>query len=155
MDTCLRFSFQDFALAPRSPRIRLPAFRSGIGHYTRFQCRLTVGWTRGGGSHTNASAWPCHTGALKPVSMGRAVPITYTDNVCTHSYSYVWYGEKEWTEHIDWMALQGVNVFLAMAGQEEVSGIRPWEQQSDWTPASLSSPCPLPRASRPGASLIS
>jgi hypothetical protein len=52
--------------------------------------------------------------------VARAVPYTYEDNVCTHSYSYVWYGEKEWTEHIDWMALQGVNVFLAMAGQEEI-----------------------------------
>eukprot|EP01047_Picozoa_sp_COSAG01_P034688 COSAG01_NODE_2617_length_7374_cov_7.663505_4_plen_342_part_00 len=93
----------------------------GIGYYTRFSCGLTVGWTRGGGSHTAAESWPCHGAeTLKPVQMSRAVPYTYEDNVCTHSYSYVWYGEKEWTAHIDWMALQGVNVFLAMTGQEEI-----------------------------------
>ena len=92
----------------------------GIGYYARFSCGLTVGWTRGGGSNTAAAAWPCHTGALPQTTVARAVPFTYEDNVCTHSYSYVWYGEKEWTAHIDWMALQGVNVFLAMTGQEEM-----------------------------------
>ena len=55
-----------------------------------------------------------------PMAMGRAVPYTYMDNVCTHSYSYVWYDEEDWVRHIDWMALSGINVFLAMTGQEEV-----------------------------------
>ena len=45
---------------------------------------------------------------------------TFEDNVCTHSYSYVWYDEADWIAHIDWMALQGVNVFYALTGQEEV-----------------------------------
>ena len=92
----------------------------GIGFYTRYYCGLTVGRDKWGGSHTNSSDWPCHGGALKPVSQARAVPYTYQDNVCTHSYSYVWYGESEWTQHIDQMALQGVNVFLALTGQEEI-----------------------------------
>lgn len=42
------------------------------------------------------------------------------DNVCTSSYSYAWYGADQWVQHIDWMALQGVNIFLALTGQEEV-----------------------------------
>jgi alpha-N-acetylglucosaminidase len=93
----------------------------GIGYYVRFHCGLTVGWARGGGSYTSPAAWPCHGSApLRPVRMQRAVPYTYTDNVCTHSHSYVWYGEAEWSAHIDWMALQGVNIFLAMTGQEEI-----------------------------------
>ena len=93
----------------------------GIGYYTRFSCGLSVGWMRGGGRNTKAAAWPCHGSAeLAATVVERAVKYTYEDNVCTHSYSYVWYGIKEWTEHIDWMALQGVNVFLAMTGQEEI-----------------------------------
>ena len=40
--------------------------------------------------------------------------------MCTHSYSYVWYDEEAWSEHVDWMALAGVNVFYALTGQEEV-----------------------------------
>ena len=42
---------------------------------------------------------------------------TFQDNVCTHSYSYVWYSEKEWTQHIDEMALKGINMFYAITGK--------------------------------------
>ena len=48
------------------------------------------------------------------------MPYTFQDNVCTHSYSYVWYGPSEWVQHIDQMALSGINVFYAITGQEEV-----------------------------------
>jgi hypothetical protein len=41
-------------------------------------------------------------------------------NVCTHSYSLVWYSWKDWEEFIDWMAMSGVNLFLALTGQEEI-----------------------------------
>ena len=91
----------------------------GIGYYTRYTCGLTVGRDKWGGSHTKAKSWPC-TASLKPVDMPRAVKYTYQDNVCTHSYSYVWYGEEEWTQHIDEMALNGINVFYAITGQEEI-----------------------------------
>ena len=46
--------------------------------------------------------------ACLQVTKARAVPYSYEDNVCTHSYSYVWYAADQWTAHIDWMALQGV-----------------------------------------------
>jgi alpha-N-acetylglucosaminidase len=42
-------------------------------------------------------------------------------NVCTHSYSLVWYTWEDWQKFIDWMALSGINNFLAMTGQEEVA----------------------------------
>jgi hypothetical protein len=49
----------------------------GIGYYGRFSCGLSVGWKRGGGSHslTNES-WPCHgaTKKLEAVAVERAVP---------------------------------------------------------------------------------
>jgi hypothetical protein len=41
-------------------------------------------------------------------------------NVCTHSYSLVWYDWAAWERFIDWMALSGINFALAMTGQEEV-----------------------------------
>lgn len=41
-------------------------------------------------------------------------------NVCTHSYSLVWYQWSDWERFIDWMALSGINLFLAMTGQEEI-----------------------------------
>merc|ERR1719253_619459 len=41
-------------------------------------------------------------------------------NVCTHSYSLVWYSWQDWQVLIDWFALSGINLVLAMTGQEEV-----------------------------------
>ena len=33
----------------------------------------------------------------------RVVPWSYMMNVCTHSYSLVWYTWEDWQEFIDWM----------------------------------------------------
>jgi hypothetical protein len=92
---------------------------AGIGHYFREFCNFTIGWPRGGGSNVFApAAWPS-IGAT-PVVVARVVPLSYVMNVCTHSYSLVWYDWPAWEKFIDWMALSGINVFLAMTGQEEV-----------------------------------
>ena len=103
-----------FALSQSGDKVKIAAssmseLTYGIGYYTRYTCGLTVGRDKWGGSHTNASSWPCSS-ELKPVTVQRAVKYTYQYNVCTHSYSYVWYGEEEWTQHIDQMALSGINV---------------------------------------------
>jgi alpha-N-acetylglucosaminidase len=103
-----------FALSQSGGKVKIAAssmseLTYGIGYYTRYTCGLTVGRDKWGGSHTNASSWPCSS-ELEPVTVQRAVKYTYQDNVCTHSYSYVWYGEEEWTQHIDQMALSGINV---------------------------------------------
>ena len=44
-------------------------------------------------------------------------------NVCTFGYSTVWWNWKRWEEEIDWMALHGINMPLAMNGQEAI-----WEK---------------------------
>ena len=41
-------------------------------------------------------------------------------NVCTHSYSLVWYDWDDWQSLIDNMALRGINMVLALTGQEEI-----------------------------------
>ena len=41
-------------------------------------------------------------------------------NVCTFSYSFVWWDEKRWEEEIDYMAMKGINMALAFTGQEKV-----------------------------------
>ena len=41
-------------------------------------------------------------------------------NVCTFGYSTVWWDWKRWEEEIDWMALHGINMPLAMNGQEAI-----------------------------------
>lgn len=41
-------------------------------------------------------------------------------NMCTFSYSYQWYDWHSWEKHIDWMALNAINLPLASSGQEEI-----------------------------------
>lgn len=42
----------------------------------------------------------------------------YYQNVCTVSYSFVWWKLEEWKEHVAWMALNGINMALAPVAQE-------------------------------------
>uniref|UniRef100_A0A8C4WWI4 Alpha-N-acetylglucosaminidase n=1 Tax=Eptatretus burgeri TaxID=7764 RepID=A0A8C4WWI4_EPTBU len=44
----------------------------------------------------------------------------FYQNVCTPSYSFVWWSWKRWEYEIDWMALHGVNLALAYTGQEAI-----------------------------------
>lgn len=44
----------------------------------------------------------------------------YYQNVCTSSYSFVWWDWARWEKEIDWMALNGINMPLAFTGQEAI-----------------------------------
>lgn len=47
-------------------------------------------------------------------------------NVCTFGYTTVWWDWKRWERELDWMALHGINMPLAMVGQE-IIWTRLWE----------------------------
>ncbi|XP_015185471.1 PREDICTED: alpha-N-acetylglucosaminidase [Polistes dominula] len=47
----------------------------------------------------------------------------YYQNVCTLGYSSVWWQWEQWEQHLDWMALNGINLALAFVGQEVI-----WER---------------------------
>jgi len=44
----------------------------------------------------------------------------YFFNVCTFSYTMAWWNWEQWERQIDWMAMNGVNLPLAITGQEAV-----------------------------------
>ena len=44
----------------------------------------------------------------------------YFFNVCTFSYTMAWWSWEEWERQIDWMAMNGINLPLAITGQEAV-----------------------------------
>ncbi len=91
---------------------------AAIGIYFRQYCNMTIGWSRGGGSNIfTPNPWPAIGGS--GLSQARSVPYSYIENVCTHSYSLVWFDWNDWSDYIDWMALTGINLNLAMTGQEE------------------------------------
>lgn len=56
----------------------------------------------------------------EPVFKETKMPIRYAYNYCTFSYSMAFWGEEEWRNELDWLALSGVNVVLDMTAQEEV-----------------------------------
>ena len=44
--------------------------------------------------------------------------VRYAYNYCTLSYTFAFFGEEQWQRENDWLALNGVNVVLDLAGQE-------------------------------------
>jgi len=44
----------------------------------------------------------------------------YYQNVCTVSYSFVWWNWTRWEREIDWMAMNGINLPLAFTAQEAI-----------------------------------
>ena len=54
------------------------------------------------------------------LSADALVPQRFFLNYCTFGYSMPWWQWEEWERLIDWMALHGVNLPLAITGQEEV-----------------------------------
>jgi len=46
--------------------------------------------------------------------------VRYYLNYCTHSYSMPFWGKERWRKEIDWMALHGINVALAITGTDAV-----------------------------------
>lgn len=62
-------------------------------------------------------------GALPAVASGKVEsPFRHRAylNTCTYGYTTPWWGWKRWTREIDWMAAHGVDMPLAMEGQEFV-----------------------------------
>ena len=56
----------------------------------------------------------------KPIRRETKAKVRYAYNYCTFSYSMAFFGEKEWREELDWLALNGVNLVLDITAQEEV-----------------------------------
>lgn len=99
----------------------------GLNHYLKNYCLTTVSWH-----------------ACNPVEMPAVLPRIdekvrvesrarerFFLNYCTFGYTMPWWGWTEWERFIDWMALQGVTMPLAITGQEAV-----WQRV--WTRLGLS-----------------
>ena len=56
----------------------------------------------------------------EPVRREVLVPERFFLNYCTYGYTMPWWGWPQWERFIDWMALNGVNMPLAITGQEAV-----------------------------------
>ena len=88
---------------------------TGINHYLKYYCNVHISQV---GDQVNmpASA-PVIDGVVHQETKAK---VRYSYNYCTLSYSMAFWGEPEWRNELDWLALNGVNVVLDATAQEEV-----------------------------------
>ena len=48
----------------------------------------------------------------------KSASFRFYQNVCTYSYSFVWWAWPRWEYEIDWMALNGINIVYAQTAAE-------------------------------------
>ena len=88
----------------------------GLNRYLNRYCKVTVSWY--------ADVAVQLPGVLPdvpaPERVTARVPQRFFLNYCTWGYTMPFWGWQDWERFIDWMALNGVNLPLAITGQEAV-----------------------------------
>ena len=78
-----------------------------FNHYLKHIANCSVSWRGTGGNLRLPPALPQPPTA--GVRIDRSSKWSYYANVCTFSYSFVWYDLDAWIREIDWMAMNGIN----------------------------------------------
>jgi alpha-N-acetylglucosaminidase len=107
-----------FAIESRGDKIVLQAnngvaIASALYYYLGEYCHAQITW--------NGSNLRLPTPFPKPaVRIQKTTPYEYRYylNYCTFNYSMSWWDWKRWEKEIDWMALHGINMPLAITGEE-------------------------------------
>jgi alpha-N-acetylglucosaminidase len=86
--------------------------------YLRDYCHLSISWT--GNRPAPPRKLPRVTQPLRVISPYR---YRFLFNYCTFDYTMAFWDWPRWEREIDWMAVHGVNLSLAIVGQEAV-----WQQ---------------------------
>ncbi|TAJ11318.1 alpha-N-acetylglucosaminidase [Marinilabiliaceae bacterium JC017] len=95
----------------------------GLNHYFKYYCNTSISWY-----------------ANDPVQLPEELPVVthkihrkarvdkrFFLNYCTFGYSMPWWQWRDWERFIDWMALNGINMPLAITGQEAI-WYKVWQQ---------------------------
>lgn len=121
---CQKDTVDFFSLSMHGKKIRVVgnndnSMAMGLNYYLKEYAHVDVSWY---------ASQPVQLPALWPSVKGQvvhrcAVPWRFFLNYCTYGYTMVWWQWPQWERFIDWMALNGVNMPLALTGQEAV-----WQQ---------------------------
>ncbi|MBN2162106.1 MAG: alpha-N-acetylglucosaminidase [Pontiellaceae bacterium] len=84
-------------------------------HYLKYFLKCHVSWC--GDNLELPNTPPALDGLIR-----KEIPYTYryNYNYCTYSYSMAFWDWERWEKEIDWMALHGINMPLAITGEEAV-----------------------------------
>eukprot|EP00882_Tetradesmus_deserticola_P020599 GHRQ01022260.1.p1 GENE.GHRQ01022260.1~~GHRQ01022260.1.p1 ORF type:complete len:375 (+),score=132.30 GHRQ01022260.1:342-1466(+) len=117
---------------------------SGVHWFLKYFARCSISWELTGGVQVGATCLsPASLAAMEArgtVTVERAVPLSFYQNVVTMSYSMAFWEWDRWEAELDWMALQGINMPLMPLGMEALQaatfaglGLAP-EQLQDFFP---------------------
>ncbi|KAI0107278.1 glycoside hydrolase family 89 protein [Nemania sp. FL0031] len=90
---------------------------AGLHAYLSSEAHVDIWWFIG----SQLDAAPRRLPVLSsPLNGSSVVPYRYYLNTVTTSYTFAFWGWEEWEEHLDWMALRGINTALAWIGFEKI-----------------------------------
>lgn len=87
---------------------------TGLNWYLKYHAGIHLSWN---GMKADLSSLPPVT---KPERHETDLPYRYDFNYCTYSYTMAFWDWERWEQEIDWMALHGINLPLAMVGTDVV-----------------------------------
>ena len=88
---------------------------SALNHYLKHYCHKDISWNNT--EITLPDPLPVVDGKIRRVS---PYQYRYYLNYCTFNYSMAWWNWERWQQEIDWMALNGINMPLALTGEEAI-----------------------------------
>lgn len=88
---------------------------TGINWYLKYYAGVHLSWN--GMTATLPDSLPP---VARKERRSTPMPLRYYLNYCTHSYSMAFWDWERWEREIDWMALHGVNLPLALVGADAV-----------------------------------
>jgi alpha-N-acetylglucosaminidase len=89
------------------------AVASALYYYLNQYCHCQVTW-----NGTNLKLPPKLPAVTRKIHKTTPYTYRYYLNYCTYNYSMSWWDWDRWQKEIDWMAMHGINMPLALTGQE-------------------------------------
>src|SRR5450631_1199957 len=89
------------------------AVASALYYYLTHFCHCQITW-----NGTNLNLPKPLPRIPKKIHQSSPYPYRYYLNYCTFNYSMSWWDWTRWEKEIDWMALHGINMPLAITGEE-------------------------------------
>jgi alpha-N-acetylglucosaminidase len=99
------------------------ALAVALNYYLKYYCHTSVSWYADDPVELPDSL-PVIT---QPIRLHARMKDRFFLNYCTFGYTMPWWQWKDWERFIDWMALNGINMPLAMTGQEAI-WYRVWQK---------------------------
>lgn len=111
-----------FAVTSRGGKVLIEgnnalAMSVGLNNYLKKCLGTYVSWYAG--QPVEVPAQVVLPDNAEPITGAAAVPDRFFLNYCTFGYTFPYWTWNEWERMIDWMALNGINLPLAMTGQEK------------------------------------